>query len=74
MSSIRQESIFTIHELYNLEPTQHFEAIISVIAIDRLFQKVNKKSRLTNQLNFIMPLGLIPLSFELLRKSHQIKR
>jgi hypothetical protein len=34
MSSIRKESIFTILELYDLEPTQRFEAIVSVIDID----------------------------------------
>lgn len=46
MSIIRQESLFSIQDLYDLEPTQRYDAIVTTIDIDTIFHKVNKKSRL----------------------------
>jgi transposase len=46
MPIIRQESLFDIQELYDLEPTQRFEAIFSTIDIEPIFAVVTKKSRL----------------------------
>ncbi|MFD2628941.1 transposase [Oceanobacillus kapialis] len=46
MTIIRQTSLFGIQELYEMEPTQRYEAIISAIDLDRIFHEVNKKSRL----------------------------
>jgi transposase len=46
MIIIRQTSLFGIQELYELEPTQRYESIISAIDLDRIFHEVNKKSRL----------------------------
>lgn len=46
MTIIRQMSLFGIQELYNMEPTQKYEAIISAIDIDAIYHKVTKKSRL----------------------------
>lgn len=46
MPIIRQESLFDIQELYDLEPTQRFEAIFSTIDIDPIFAVVTKKSLL----------------------------
>lgn len=37
MTIIRQGSLFDIQELYELEPTQRFEAIFSAIDIDPIF-------------------------------------
>ena len=45
MSIIRQGSLFDLQELYDLEPTQRFEAIFSAIDIDPIFAVVTKKSR-----------------------------
>ncbi len=46
MTSIRQGSLFDLQELFELEPTQRYEAIISAIDLDLIFREVNKKSRL----------------------------
>ncbi len=46
MSIIRQGSLFDLQELYDLEPTQRFEAIFSAIDIDPIYALVKKKSRL----------------------------
>lgn len=46
MPIIRQESLFDIQDLYDLEPTQRFEAVFSTIDIDPIFAVVTKKSRL----------------------------
>ena len=46
MPIIRQESLFDIQELYDLEPTQRFEAIFSTIDIDPILAVVMKKSLL----------------------------
>ncbi|MTT31394.1 IS1182 family transposase [Terrilactibacillus sp. BCM23-1] len=45
MTIIRQGSLFDLQELYDLEPTQRFEAIFSTIDIDPIFALVTKKSR-----------------------------
>jgi transposase len=45
MPIIRQGSLFDIQELYDLEPTQRFEAIFFAIDIDPIFAVVTKKSR-----------------------------
>ena len=45
MSIIRQEgSLFDLQELYDLEPTQRFEAILTAIDIQPILQVVSKKS------------------------------
>ncbi|MBU8601116.1 transposase, partial [Virgibacillus pantothenticus] len=45
MTIIRQPSLFGIQELYDMEPTQKYEAIISAIDLDKMYHKVTKKSR-----------------------------
>ncbi|MFC0478058.1 IS1182 family transposase [Robertmurraya beringensis] len=45
MTIIRQGSLFGLQELYNLEPTQRFDAIFSAIDIEPIFALVTKKSR-----------------------------
>ncbi|MBM7714356.1 hypothetical protein JOC94_001328 [Bacillus thermophilus] len=45
MSIIRQPSLFDMHELYELEPTHHFEAVFSTIDLNpfwNLFDKPKK--------------------------------
>jgi len=46
MTIIRQPSLFSIQELYDMEPTQKYDAIISVINMDAIYQEISKKSRL----------------------------
>jgi transposase len=44
MSSIRQGSLFDMQDLYDLEPTQRYEAILSAIDVEIIFNQVSKKS------------------------------
>jgi transposase len=44
MPIIRQGSLFSIQELYDLEPPQRFEAIFSSINIDRILFSLSKKT------------------------------
>lgn len=46
MTIIRQPSLFGIQELYDMEPTQKYEEIISTIDLDKIYHAVTKKSRL----------------------------
>jgi transposase len=45
MPIIRQESLFDLQDLYDLEPTQRFEAIFSAVDIEPILTVVVKKSR-----------------------------
>lgn len=44
MTIIRQPSLFSIQELYDMEPTQKYDAIISAIDMDAIYYEVSKKS------------------------------
>jgi transposase len=46
MTIIQQASLFSINELYEMAPTQRYEAIISAINLDAIYHEINKKSRL----------------------------
>src|SRR5699024_631447 len=46
MTIIRQPSLFSIQELYDMEPTQKYDAILSAINMDAIYNEINKKSRL----------------------------
>ncbi len=43
MTSIRQGSLFDLQELFNLEPTQRYEAIISAIDLDLILPRSEQK-------------------------------
>ena len=45
MTIIRQPCLFSIQELYDMEPTQKYDAIISAINMDAMYYEVSKKSR-----------------------------
>lgn len=45
MTIIRQQSLFGIQELYDMEPTQKYEEIMSAIDLDSIFFEIKKKSR-----------------------------
>lgn len=42
MTIIRQMSLFGIKELYDMEPTKKYEAIITAIDLDKMYHKVTK--------------------------------
>ena len=44
MSIIRQESLFGMQDLYELEPTKRFDAIFSTLHIEPLLFAVSKKT------------------------------
>lgn len=44
MTIIRQQSLFSIQELYEMEPTQQYEEIMSAIDFDAIFFAINKKA------------------------------
>ncbi len=46
MTIIRQPSLFSIQELYDMQPTQKYDAIISAINMDAIYYEVCKRSRL----------------------------
>ncbi len=46
MTIIRQTSLFGIQELYDMEPPQKYDAIISAINLHKIYHEVAKKSRL----------------------------
>src|SRR5699024_5904028 len=45
MTIIRQPSLFSIQELYNMQPTEKYDAIIDAINLDLTYHEVMKKSR-----------------------------
>ncbi|ENH96138.1 transposase IS4 family protein [Gracilibacillus halophilus YIM-C55.5] len=45
MTIIRQTSLFGIQELYEMEPTHCYDAIISEIELDTIYHEISKKSR-----------------------------
>lgn len=46
MTIIRQQTLFSIEELYELEPTQKYEEIMDAIDLDGILHEINKKSRI----------------------------
>lgn len=46
MTIIRQQSLFSIEELYEMEPTQKYEEIMAAIDLDVIYYEINKKSHL----------------------------
>jgi transposase len=44
MSIIRQGSLFDLQDLYDLEPTHRYEAILSSVDVDSIVYQVSKKS------------------------------
>ena len=46
MTIIRQPSLFSIQELYDMEPTQKYDAIFSAIDMDAIYYEISKKTRL----------------------------
>ncbi len=46
MTTTRQSNLFSILELYDMQPTQKYDAIIAAINLDAIYYEVTKKSRL----------------------------
>src|SRR5699024_4873413 len=45
MTIIRQPSLFSIQELYDMEPTQKYDTIISAINMDAIYNEINTRSQ-----------------------------
>jgi len=45
MTIMQQLSLFGIQALYDMEPTQKYEGIISTVDLDAIYHAVTKKSR-----------------------------
>src|SRR5699024_1332979 len=81
MAIIRQPSLFSIQELYDMEPPQKYDAIISAINMDAIYYEVSKKTSLgaPTQLNytamiitvFIRYVERIPTIKDLITRLHQ---
>ncbi|WP_240378234.1 transposase, partial [Bacillus piscicola] len=54
MTIIRQQSLFDMHELYAMEPTQHFEAVFSPLNLNPIWVLLGKSSNMgaPRQLNY----------------------
>src|SRR5690625_2496757 len=80
MTIIRQTSLFGIQELYDMEPTQKYDAIIATVNIEKMYHEVTKKSRLgaPEELNypamiistFIRYVERIPTIKDLVKRLH----
>src|SRR5699024_235621 len=80
MTIIRQPSLFSIQELYDMEPTQKYDAIISAIDMDAIYCEICKKTRLgaPTELNyaamiisvFIRYVERIPTIKDLVKRLH----
>jgi len=45
MTIIRQPSLSSIQELYDMQPTEKYDAIVAAINLDMIYHEVMKKSR-----------------------------
>ncbi len=80
MTIIRQPSLFSIQELYDMEPTQKYDAIISAINMDAIYYEISKKTSLgaPTELNyaamiisvFIRYIERIPTIKDLVKRLH----
>ncbi|MGM0943497.1 MAG: IS5/IS1182 family transposase, partial [Bacillota bacterium] len=73
MSIIRQESLFDIYDLLEMEPTQRYEAIISEIDVDAILYQVNKKSRLGAPVKLNYAAMIISLCVRIIERIPTIK-
>ncbi len=46
MSIIRQQSLFDMHELYEMEPTHHFEAVFSTLNLNPIWALLEKPNKM----------------------------
>ncbi|GIP63779.1 hypothetical protein J32TS6_23340 [Virgibacillus pantothenticus] len=51
MTIIRQTSLFGIQELYDMEPTQKYEAVIAAINLDAIYYAITKSHDSVHQKN-----------------------
>lgn len=73
MTIIRQPSLFSIQELYDMEPTQKYEAIISAIDLDDIFYKVNKRSWLGAPVELNYPAMIISIFIRYVERIPTVK-
>src|SRR5690625_6598479 len=73
MTIIRQQSLFGIQELYEMEPTQRYESIISAIDLDTIYYEVNKKSWLGAPVELNYPAMIISVFIRYVERIPTIK-
>src|SRR5690625_415576 len=73
MTIIRQQSLFGFQELYEMEPTQRYESIISTIDLDTIYYEVNKKSRLGAPVELNYPAMIISFFIRYVERIPTIK-
>ena len=73
MTIIRQPSLFSIQELYDMEPTQKYEAIISIIDLDWVCHKLTKKSCLGAPQELNLPAMIISIFVRYVERIPTIK-
>jgi len=73
MAIIRQQSLFGIQELFEMEPTQRYESIISTIDLDTIYYEVNKKSRLGAPVELNYPAMIISVFIRYVERIPTIK-
>ena len=60
MSIIKQESLFDISELYEMEPTHRFDAILSAINLEPILAVVAKNRRIPSSRHSHVLLRFVP--------------
>ena len=73
MTIIRQQSLFGIQELFEMEPTQRYESIISAIDLNTIYYEVNKKSRLGAPVELNYPAMIISIFIRYVERIPTIK-
>src|SRR5690625_2809178 len=73
MTIIRQTCLFSIQDLYDMEPTQKYNAIISAIDLDAIYYEINKKSRLGAPTELNYPAMIISIFIRYVERIPTIK-
>ena len=73
MTIIQQPSLFGIQELYDMEPTEKYEEIISAIDLDWICHKLTKKSRLGAPQELNLPAMIISIFVRYVERIPTIK-
>src|SRR5690625_5966779 len=74
MTIIRQPSLFSIQELYDMEPTQKYNAIISAINMDAIYYEISKKARFAAPTELNYPAMIISVCIRYVERIPTIKR
>lgn len=73
MTIIRQPSLFGIQELYEMEPTQSYELIISAIDLNVIHYEIQKESRLGAPVELDYPAMILTIFIRYVERIPTIK-